>query len=289
MSGSQVRRRTVEFIWVGFIASNPKITILVYNWIFQIVWIVMTVRSYAGPDSSKDAGGAYSGAPKVSVSRKRETRSAAEFAAAGRHSRRVRILKLGLPLAALFASGFFAAATFLSGGGLPSPSVESVVMSDGRIVMAKPKMEGFDSDMRPYVMTAERAIQRSVSSNIVELEKISADLPFGKAETAKLTANGGVFNNSTNKLDLKDNIRFLTSGGMRALLTKASINISTNEMSSDKPVDIMTGGSRITAGRMRVEKGGKVFVFESNVRMSIDAGKLKQASSASAEPGTRQQ
>jgi hypothetical protein len=38
---------------------------------------------------------------------------------------------------------------------------------------------------------------------------------------------------------------------------------------------------------MRVEKGGKVFVFESRVRMNIDADKLKQASGASAEPGTR--
>ena len=125
-------------------------------------------------------------------------------------------------------------------------------------------------------MTAERAIQLGISSNVIELEKISADLPFGKAETAMLTADAGVFNNSSNKLDLKDNIRLLTSGGMQALLSKASINLANNEMSSDAPVDIKTQGSHITAGRMRIAAGGKVFVFEKRVRLKIDADRMKR-------------
>jgi lipopolysaccharide export system protein LptC len=262
---------------------NPKITILVSNWIFQIVWIVMTVRTSAGPEMAQNAGIGR----RTRAAAPPQTRSEAEFASARRHSRRVRLLKFGLPLAALFAMGFFAAATFLADSNTPTPSMQSVSMSDGRVVMAKPKLEGFDADKRPYVMTAERAIQQSASSSIIELEKIVADLPFGKSETAKLTANGGVFDNASNKLDLKDNIRLFTSGGMKAVLSQASINLSTNDMVSDAPVDIVTDVSRITADRMRIEGSGKVFVFESRVRLKIDANKMKQASDAAAEPGTQ--
>jgi lipopolysaccharide export system protein LptC len=249
----------------------------------------MTVRSFAGSETALNKGSVRSGTRRGNRAPAMQTRSEAEFAAADRHSRRVRRLKFGLPLAALFGTGFFAAATILTDSKLPSPSVESVAMNDGRIVMAKPKMEGYDAEKRPYTMTAERAIQQSASSSVVELEKITADLPFGKSETAKLTADGGVFDNASNKLDLKDNIKFFTSDGMKAVLTKASINLSTNEMSSDAAVDIVTDGSHITADRMKIEEGGKVFVFEGRVRLKIDAKKMKQASDASAEPGAKQE
>lgn len=249
----------------------------------------MTVRSFADPDTARDKGVGRFGPRRGKRAPALQTRSEAEFAAASRHSRRVRLLKFGLPLAALFAIGFFTAATLLADTKLPAPTVDSVAMTDGRIVMAKPKMEGFDADKRPYTMTAERAIQQSASSSIVELEKIAADLPFGRAETAKLTADGGVFDNAANKLDLKDNIRFSTSDGIKAVLTKARINLSTNEMTSESPVDIVTEGSHITADRMIIEKGGKVFVFEGRVRLKIDTKKMKQASDASAEPGEKQE
>ena len=245
----------------------------------------MTVRSYSDPKTAPAAGSGASGARWGGKAVARQTRSEADFAAANRHSRRVQFLKFGLPLAALFATGFFAAATLLAGSGVPAPSFQSVAMSDGRIVMAKPKMEGFDADKRPYKMNAERAIQQSASSSIVDLEKITADLPFGKAGTAKLTADSGAFDNAANKLDLKGNISFATSDGTVAALSKAKINLAANEMSSDAPVDIVTQGSHITADRMRIGKGGKVFVFEGRVRLNVDAKKVKQASDTSAEPG----
>jgi lipopolysaccharide export system protein LptC len=248
----------------------------------------MTVDSFAGPKAARDHASSLSGARRAGSAMPAPTRSEAEFAAANRHSRRVQMLKFGLPLAALFASGFFMAATFFAGSDRPAASVEAVSMSDGRVVMANPKLEGFDADKRPYTMTAERAIQQSAASSIIELEKITADMPFGASATANLTANGGVLDNASNKLDLKDNIRLITSDGIKAVLSQARIDLSTNEMKSDAPVDIVTDGSRITADKMRIEERGKVFVFEGRVRLNVDANKMKQASGASAEPGTQQ-
>lgn len=244
----------------------------------------MSVRTFAGPETALTARARS----KARLAPTPQTRSEAEFASARRHSRRVSLLKFGLPLSALFAIGFFAAATFLAESGTPSPNVESVSLSDGRIVMAKPKLEGFDADKRPYSMTAERAIQQSATSNIVELEQISANMPFGKAGTANLTADGGVLDNGSNRLDLKKNIRLTTSDGIKAVLSQASINLSTNEMTSNAPVDVTSEGSRITADRMRIDERGKVFVFESRVRLKMIPNKTNQVSDPSADPEFQQ-
>jgi lipopolysaccharide export system protein LptC len=215
-----------------------------------------------------------------------QTRSDAEFASAFRHSNRVKLLKLSLPLVALFAIGFFAAATIFADNGAPVAAEEPAEMSDGRIIMANPKLEGFTGDNRPYKMVASRAIQESAASPVVALETISADLPFGKDATAKVTAANGTFDNSSSTLSLNSLIKLTTSDGMTANLNTAKVNIVTNEMSTDQPVEITTNGSHITADSMKITNGGKVVIFESRVRLNIDSKQLKQAEAADrAAPG----
>jgi lipopolysaccharide export system protein LptC len=209
-----------------------------------------------------------------------QTRSESEFVSAYRHSRRVRILKIGLPLVALFGVGFFAAATIFYDNGAPAAAEKPAEMADGRIIMANPKLEGFTGDKRPYKMVAERAIQENASATAIRLEKITADLPFGKEATAKVTAASGVFDNALNSLELNSSILLTTSDGMTALLKTAKVNIATSEMSTDQPVDITTSGSHITADSMKISQGGKVVSFENRVRLKIDSKQLKQAESA---------
>jgi lipopolysaccharide export system protein LptC len=215
-----------------------------------------------------------------------QTRSDAEFASAFRHSNRVRILKLSLPLIALFAIGFFSAATIFAGDPTPAAAEKPAEMADGRIIMANPKLEGFTGDKRPYKMVATRAIQESATSPVVALETITADLPFGKQATAKVTAASGIFDNASSTLNLNSQIQLTTSDGMTANLNTAKVNIATSEMSTDQPVDIKTGGSHITADSMKITNGGKVVIFESRVRLNIDSKQLKQSQAAgSAAPG----
>lgn len=213
------------------------------------------------------------------------TRRGSAFVVADRHSKHVRIMKIGLPLAALFGVGFFSAATVFSRSSTPIVTSSPVVMNDGRIVMANPKLEGFTSDNRPYKMVAERAIQQSATSPLVELEKISAEFPFGKDAVAKLEADTGTFDNAAKMLNLSDDIMLVSSDGMRAKLSSASINTGTSDLVTDKPVDIVTQGSHITADRMSTAQGGKIIIFENHVRLNIDAKQLKQSGSQSGESG----
>lgn len=230
--------------------------------------------------ASADIGAGRGTAPRWTTTQPPQVRSASEFASAERHSQRVRLLKLALPLAALFGIGFFSAATFLVSADTAPVAAKPVTMTDGRIVMAKPKLEGFTADKRPYKMVAERAIQNGAKSGEVELQIITADLPFGKDATATLTADNGVLDNAASKLELTDNIILVTSDGMTAKLSTAQIDIANSSVRSDKPVDIDMDGSRLTADSMKIMNGGKIMIFERRVRMNIAKGKLGGASDA---------
>ncbi len=199
------------------------------------------------------------------------------FASAGRHSRRVRFLKYAIPVAALLSVGFFGAATFFRGTAPVDVSTDSVSLSDGRIVMANPKLDGMTGDKRPYKMMAERAYQEVNKDGLVELEKITADLPFGIDTTATLKAGGGFFDNSKSLLDLAKGIEMTTSDGMRAVLKSARIDIGKNGLSTSEPVDITTIGSHLTADSMKITESGKLLVFEKRVRLMIDPKKLNPA------------
>lgn len=207
-----------------------------------------------------------------------EKRGEDQFAAAERHSRRVRFLKIAFPVIATVGVALLATVTVLRPASTTSVSTDSVSLSDGRIVMANPKLDGLTGDKRPYAMRAERAFQEIGSEGLVELEKITAELPFGTNSTAQLRAGGGFFDNTRNVLDLGKNVELTTSDGMTAKLASARIDIAKNTLNTDKPVEISTAGSRITADKLSVSEGGKLLVFETNVRLTIDPKKLNNAS-----------
>jgi lipopolysaccharide export system protein LptC len=210
-----------------------------------------------------------------------------QFVAAERHSRRVRFLKIAFPVVATAGVALLAAFTVLRPASTTGVSTDSVSLSDGRIVMANPKLDGLTGDKRPYAMRAERAFQEIGRDGLVELEKITAELPFGTNSTAQLRAGGGFFDNTRNVLDLGRTIELTTSDGMTAKLASARIDIGKNSLSTDKPVDISTAGSRITAGKLSVSEGGKLLVFETNVRLTIDPKKLNNASETPAPEKTQ--
>ena len=207
-------------------------------------------------------------------------RDEAAFLEAKRHSTRVRAVKLALPvIAAALAAGFFAYSYALSPTGL-AIDVEATAIRDGKLVMANPKVSGYTDENLPYTMTAIRAIQDLSQSGLIELEEIDATFPVSGGNEATVRAATGKFDEAGNTLDITSPVTFKTSDGMTANLESAFINIDAGELSTEKPVDIVQTGSRITADSFQVLEKGKVFVFEKRVRVTIEPNQT------SGEPGT---
>jgi len=205
------------------------------------------------------------------------TSRAVAFGRAQRHSRRVRLLKFALPtVAGVIALAFPVYSYLAAPPGVPVRA-DSSVMTDGKLVMANPKLNGFTKDNLPYAMIARRAIQDVAKQGVVELEGIDAKLPMGAKADAAVVAGKGLYNRDDNTLKLTQDITVTTSDGMVAKLKSAFLDMGKGTMRTDDPVDITRSGSHVTSDTMTVENNGKVLVFEKRVRVNIDPATTKAA------------
>lgn len=194
---------------------------------------------------------------------------AAVFQLAERHSRKVRVLKFVLPVAGFVIAAVFVAQSYLAAPPAVAITAEGSEVSDGKLVMSSPKLQGFTSDDRPYSMSAARAIQDVANEAIVELEGIAAQLPLDDKISATIDAAHGIFDRARNVLDLNSEINIHTSDGATVKLQSASLDIAAGKMTTDKPVDIRYKGASIASDGMSVSGNGKVVVFEKRVRVNI--------------------
>ena len=195
-------------------------------------------------------------------------RRANTFAKASRHSKRVKFLKFALPIGALTIVSVLGFAVFNVRNG-PEADVGSLALEGNKIVMANPKLKGVTGNNEPYAVEAQRALQNVKDVNDIDLEDITAQVPFGKGVTAKVIAPIGHLDNANQVLTLKGGFSLTTSDGLVANLQDAVLNFKTHSLKTDMPVDIQQLGTHITAGSLSVKDGGSVLVFEKNVRMVL--------------------
>jgi len=193
----------------------------------------------------------------------------AMFLKAERHSRRVRRLKLLLPLAgALLALGFVGYSWVLKPSAVEITAEDSSI-EEGKLVMSAPKLQGYTRDDRPYALSAERAIQDVTLEHLVVLEGIAADLPYDNSHSATIEAAHGTFDRTRNTLDVDSAIDIRTSDGAVAQLQSALLDIAGGRMSTSDPVVITYKDSSIQADTMSVEENGAKVIFEKRVRVNI--------------------
>lgn len=199
------------------------------------------------------------------------------FGRARRHSRRVRVLKLVLPVVAAFIAASFPVYSYLAAPAAVAVQSDGSVFVDGKLVMANPTLDGFTKKNMRYFMTAARAIQDIKKEGIVELEGIDAKLPISADNTASIDAAKGVYNRDKNTLSLTSDVTVKTDDGILAKLSAVEIDLGKGSLKTKKPVDISQEGSRITSDALAVADNGKILVFENRVRVYIDLNKMKAA------------
>jgi len=192
-----------------------------------------------------------------------------DFARARRHSTIVRGLKGILPICAIAIVVVFGASTLLSFNPIEEVSIDSAGLKDGKLVMEKPKMAGFDKNNRPYDVTASQAIQDLTRPGIVELKAIDARLPMDATSFAEIDAKTGFYDTNKETLLLKDDVVIKGARGMDILLKDANIDMKSGSMKSDNPVKVTSDDANISADSVQVKENGKRIVFKNRVKMTI--------------------
>ncbi|MBR0898481.1 LPS export ABC transporter periplasmic protein LptC [Bradyrhizobium tropiciagri] len=198
----------------------------------------------------------------------------ARFAAAARHSRMVRILRVAVPavVGLAMASIIFVSVYNPFREMIPKLPVEmdNLVVSGTKITMESPHIAGFSTDGRPYEMWAKAAIQDVTDPDHVELKTIRAKVAQQDESTVTMDARTGFFDNKKQLLDLRQDIFLQSSTGYEAKLTQAFVDINKGNVSSDEHVDVKLLQGTLTSDRLRIYNSGELVRFEGNVVMYLD-------------------
>jgi lipopolysaccharide export system protein LptC len=196
------------------------------------------------------------------------------YSQAVRHSRRVRRLKILLPLAALVVSLLFVAVSIVRSFLPDNIEVKGATIENGQIVMEKPAISGRNADGIFYSMTAARALQSIVSPNIMTLENIAAQMPVNDQLIAKVNAKGGIYDRSANTLDMTQPFSLHLSSGLVANFRSAKLDVKNGTMSSNDMVSITASRATVVAQSINIEDKGQTIVFDGRVQVNLSADSI---------------
>lgn len=225
----------------------------------------MTVASRADVSQVDDR------ATRAYASRERDN-DVRVFRTALRHSRWVRLLRIGIPVfvvvgALLIFLSVYVLDPLRQLAKLPG-SIGGLVVSGTSITMQQPRMAGYTQDRRPYVVTARAATQDVTKPETVTLLELRATLEFKDAGKFELTARSGLFESKLDRLTLQEDV-LVNSANYQAKLSEAVVNVRTNHMVSEHPVEVIMRQGTINANRLEVTNSGEVIRFEGGVTMVL--------------------
>ena len=199
-------------------------------------------------------------------------RRAKAFKAAARHSRRVRLLRIALPVSIVLILGAIFGLTFLNPfrilAKLPIDPGK-VTISGTTVTMASPRVAGFTRDQRAYDLTARAASQDVTKPNILTLQDLRAKVELQDKAQVEMTASSGVYDRSTEKLVLKDKILLSSSTGYEAKLTQAEIDTKSGSIVSQNPIEVKLLNGTLNANRLNVDDKGDIVRFDGGVSMVL--------------------
>ncbi|WP_137135842.1 LPS export ABC transporter periplasmic protein LptC [Rhizobium sp. FKY42] len=198
------------------------------------------------------------------------------YQAALAHSRRVKRLRVLLPVAALAISAIFIGITFIRSYLPENLTVQSARIENGKIVMESPAIAGRNERGISYSLTATRALQDVTDPNMLSLENVKAAMPMSGDVIARVVATAGVFDRSADRMNMTAPFEVNLSNGITANFQSARLDIPGGFMESVDPVNIKTNDAAIVAKSMKISDNGKTITFTGQVQVNLTGSALKQ-------------
>ena len=190
------------------------------------------------------------------------------FAAARRHTRLVRFLRVATPASAVIGvAALVFGALFHPFQAIPSDvSIGSLGIDGVKITMGRPKLTGERRDGRAYVVNAAKAIQDVTHPTIVELQEIDGEVEMADSQKAHITGEAGVYDSVHQTLDMSKDVRIHNSS-YDVRLTSANVDFKNGVYRSEQPVTVvMSNGTTVYGDSAIARDNGSELTFTGHVR-----------------------
>ena len=185
---------------------------------------------------------------------------------ARRHTRRVRIWRLVLPVMSIGLVASYAMMVMRTAGvgtSLPQVSIPRIIPD--QLAMANPHYEGFGKDGSTYVLDAATAQQDPTKPNTIMLNGITGTMVELDKSKTQFSAVRGDYNSKSGILELYEKIDVNSESGLKAQLTRATLVNKESMLVSKSPVAVQFTGGTINANSMTLRHKAHELTFVDNV------------------------
>ena len=190
---------------------------------------------------------------------------------AARHSGRVRLLRVAVPVTVMVVVMAAALAAWFNPLRLIKlPKVAGALgISGTRITMQLPRLSGFTRDSRAYEMTAQTADQDLTRPDAVELKGIAAKVQMQDRTTVEMSAAAGLYNTKADTVLLRSDVYLKSSSGYEARLSEALVDMHSGHVTSQRPVEVKLLNGVLNAQGIEVVDSGNLIRFDGGVVMDM--------------------
>ena len=192
-------------------------------------------------------------------------------ATSGFHSRLVNVLKLTLPLIAGALIALVAAWPHITQRderfriGVSNVNIEEATT----VRMIKPRFNGTDAADRPYVVTADNAVQQPNDPSVVELLRPKGDITLSNGSWVALMADNGNYYKELKVLDAYGRVNVFHDSGYEFRTQTARFDLDRAAAEGNERVDGQGPFGTLVAEGFRVVNRGAVVHFLVHARMVI--------------------
>ena len=189
-------------------------------------------------------------------------------------SRFVGLMKYLLPLASLLIIGLVVAWPQIyrhyEGFNLTFSTVE---LTDQRLRMINPRYQGVDGKGQPFIVTADSATQDPKDRKLVDLEHVKADMRLDNGVWGLLSANSGIYNQTSKLLHLEGNVSLYSDRGYEFHGQVADIDMNAGTVASNQPVHGQGPLGTVRSDRFETRDKGNRIIFIDHVKVRLFSGR----------------
>lgn len=149
-----------------------------------------------------------------------------------------------------------------------------VAITSQRIEVERAMYRGQDSQGRPFVLTAGKAVQASAELPVVQMEDLVARMELSDGP-AELQAQEGAYNFDTERVAVQGPVNFKAADGYRMVTNNVDIDLKTRKAVGSGGVEGAVPTGSFSADRIVADLGERTVALEGNARLRMTPGKLR--------------
>jgi len=191
------------------------------------------------------------------------------------HDRLVRLSKIALPAAAGILIAILALAPFEKKGDV------SFILDKKKVQSAPEKMRvesarytGTDKKGQQFVMTADRAVQPSSDTPIVNIQGMFANIEQAKGPM-QIVADRGRYNLDTQRVAIDGPVKVTGADGFHLNTNNVLIDLGQQQLASQGPAEGATNLGQFRANHIRADLNSHTVVLDGGARLKIVQGAVR--------------